>query len=201
MRKNNGNRVRLGLEGEWEADLRRWRGDHARRKGHRTARRIATLIGASELRAPSNECDYLGRSAIIKTASRRTGVFNLTAGTALRSEVLIAARELARWVYELWELGASWWGDIRANDRDHQVRIYWGMVRRNGRRLGTVSIKAMTWELAGPPTAPGTTTTAARKSDRLVAGNAPIPRGRASLARRAAPVRGRVRAGVVRGTK
>lgn len=79
-------------------------GAQASEWGHRCARALATLLGASAPQGNSNECDLNGQRVVIKCAHVNTDSVGVTYLMLERLDAVIGAFEVDGGEYEIWRL-------------------------------------------------------------------------------------------------
>lgn len=79
-------------------------GARASRWGHETARRIATKLGASDIRSGSNECQLNNEHIVIKCAAVTTRSVGVTYKMLERVDRIVAAFQCNDRLFALWAM-------------------------------------------------------------------------------------------------
>jgi hypothetical protein len=98
--------------------------------GREIAPKIALAIGARLLGRNSNECEYVGRRSVIKSARRATDSVGVTYGMLKRLDTVIAVFERRDSTFEVFEIPASHFQTLM-RDSAGSGRGKVGLVRRD----------------------------------------------------------------------
>lgn len=79
-------------------------GSQASRWGRETARRIATVLGATDLAPNSNQCVLNRQRAVIKCAAPATTSVGVTYRMLDRIDLVVGAFQIDADIFELWSL-------------------------------------------------------------------------------------------------
>jgi hypothetical protein len=125
-------------------------GAEADRYGRECARKIATALGATQIKIRSNECVFKGERVVIHCAQRRTKSVGVTLRMLEGLDAVLGAFEQDDGTYQVWRLSAEDYAHHMIPTRSRgsssgKVGIVKRVVfERNGVRIATVRLSPQT---------------------------------------------------------